>query len=133
VPHAKLANLGNEVRKHRGNKTLREAAREIEISPATLMRVESGRVPDVETFGKLCSWLQVDPGSYLGIKPQAANPPAGESSAAQTDTGPSHVMVSAHFKAERTPNPDTVKALANMIMFAVTSRRQKATITDGDT
>lgn len=132
MPHAKLANLGNEVRKHRGNKTLREAAREIGISPATLMRVESGRVPDVETFGKLCSWLRVDPGSYLGFKAQATDTPAGESSSAQTDAGPAHVMVSAHFKAERTPNPDTVKALANMIMFAVTSQRQKATITDGD-
>lgn len=133
MPHAKLANLGNEVRKHRANKTLREAAREIGVSPATLMRVESGRVPDVETFGKLCGWLRVDPGSYLGVKAQAANTSIGEPMAAQSATQPSHVMVSAHFKAERTPNPDTVKALANMIMFAVTSQRQKATITDGDT
>ena len=42
-------------------------------------------------------------------------------------------MVSAHFKAERLPEPDTVKALANMIMFAVKSQRQKSTITDADT
>ncbi len=122
MPHAKLASLGNEVRKHRGNKSLREAAREIGISPATLMRVESGRVPDVETFGKLCIWLGVDPGAYFGIKTAAA-----------TDAKPSHMVVSAHFKADKTPNSDTVKALANMIMFAASLNRQKATITDGDT
>jgi len=41
VPNAKLANLGSDVRNGRSNKTLREAAREIGVSPATLMRVES--------------------------------------------------------------------------------------------
>jgi transcriptional regulator with XRE-family HTH domain len=124
--------LGNEVRKYRRNKSLREAAREIGISPATLMRVESGRVPDVETFGKLCNWLQVDPRSYLGIKTTTTEQPAGATDEARADAKPSHLVVSAHFKAERTPNPETVKALANMIMFAATSHRQKATVTDGD-
>ncbi len=132
MPHAKLANLGNEVRKYRGNKSLREAAREIGISPATLMRVESGRVPDVETFGKLCRWMKVDPRTYLGIK-TTAEKPAGATDAARMGANPSHLVVSAHFKAEKTPNPETVKALANMIMFAAAMQRQKATVTDGDT
>jgi transcriptional regulator with XRE-family HTH domain len=123
VAQAKLGSLGNDVRKHRENKTLRDAAHDIGISPATLMRVEAGRVPDVETYGKLCTWLGVDPGSYLGIKPASTNVPEA----------PTHVVVSAHFKAERLPEPDTVKALANMIMFAVKSQRQKSTITDADT
>jgi transcriptional regulator with XRE-family HTH domain len=125
VPQGKLSSLGSEVRKvrkARGDKTLRQAAREIEISPATLMRVESGRVPDVETFRKLCVWLRVDPAVYLGMKPA---PTAGGD--------PSHVVVSAHFKADRMPDPDTVKALAKMIMFAVESGRQRSTISDGDT
>jgi transcriptional regulator with XRE-family HTH domain len=128
VAQAKLGSLGNDVRKHRENKTLRDAARTIGISPATLMRVEAGRVPDVETYGKLCTWLGVDPGSYLGIKPASAKQPltTGEAS-------PTHVVVSAHFKADRLPDPDTVKALANMIMFAVKSQRQKSTIADADT
>jgi hypothetical protein len=86
------------------------------------MRVEAGRVPDVETYGKLCNWLGVDPGSYLGIKPT----PTTEISA------PTHVVVSAHFKADRLPDPETVKALANMIMFAVNSQRQKSTLIDAD-
>lgn len=126
MAQARLASLGNEVRKHRGDKTLREAARIIGISPATLMRVESGRVPDVETFGKLCTWLGVDPKVYLGIK-------LTDEPNRTDDASPGHVVVSAHFKADRTPNKETVKALASMIMFAVQAQRQRSTITDGDT
>ena len=129
MPNAKLASLGSEVRKHRGNKSLREAAREIGISPATLMRVESGRVPDVETFGKLCAWLGVDPGDYLGIKTTATESEAPETS----NTQPTHFLMSAHFKADRTPKQETVQALASMIMFAASSARQKTTLTDADT
>lgn len=128
MTQARLASLGNEVRKHRGDKSLREAARAIGISPATLMRVESGRVPDVETFGKLCSWLGVDPKLYLGIKPVSADAPSHAE-----DASAGHVVVSAHFKADRVPQQETVKALASMIMFAVQARRQRPTITDGDT
>ena len=128
MAQAKLASLGNDVRKHRANKTLRESAKAIGISPATLMRVEAGRVPDVETYGKLCTWLRVDPGSYLGIKSASANvPPATD------ETTPTHVVVSAHLRADRLPDPETVKALANMIMFAVKSQRQRSTLTDADT
>lgn len=125
MAQAKLGTLGNDVRKHRENKTLRDAARTIGISPATLMRVEAGRVPDVETYGKLCTWLGADPGSYLGFKPLSDAP--------DVQAPPSHVVVSAHFKADRLPDPETVKALANMIMYAVNSQRQKSTITDADT
>ena len=123
MAQARLGSLGNDVRKHRENKTLRDAAHTIGISPATLMRVEAGRVPDVETYGKLCNWLGVDPGSYLGIKPTPTS----------ATSPPTHVVVSAHFKADRLPDPETVKALANMIMFAVKSQRQKSTLTDADT
>ena len=128
MAQARLGSLGNDVRKHRENKTLRDAARTIGISPATLMRVEAGRVPDVETYGKLCNWLGVDPGSYLGIKPT----PTSATTTTTESSAPTHVVVSAHFKADRLPDPETVKALANMIMFAVNSQRQKSTLTDAD-
>lgn len=32
------------------------------------MRVENGRIPDIETFGKLCHWLQIEPGSFLDFE-----------------------------------------------------------------
>src|SRR5438270_13799008 len=59
MPTRKLSSLGAMVKKKRGSAKLRETAKAIGIGPATLMRVESGRVPDVSTFGKICQWLQV--------------------------------------------------------------------------
>jgi len=112
----KLSSLGALVRKKRGVRKLRETAREIGIGPATLMRVENGRIPDIETFGKLCKWLGLDPGSFLGFEskqsshtPQLASP----------DTP---ISLSAHFRADRTPEPATVNALAKMILLAVRSQ-----------
>jgi transcriptional regulator with XRE-family HTH domain len=73
------------------------------------MRVESGRIPDVETFGKLCAWLGVDPGQFLGYNKKAV---AAE---VKTET----LSISAHFKADKTPKPGTVAALAKMILLAM--------------
>ena len=56
-------------------------AREIGISAATLSRIERGKLPDIETFGKLCSVLKLDPADILEIenieaKPAASSPTA---------------------------------------------------------
>ena len=107
-----LSNLGTMVRKKRGDSKLRETASSIGISAATLMRVESGRIPDVETFGKLCSWLGVDPGQFLGYKKSIIE---GHSRAEPLSIG-------AHFRADKTPKPETVKALAGMILLAMRSQ-----------
>ncbi len=115
-----LASLGSTVRKHRDNKTLRESAREIGVGPATLMRVESGRVPDVDTFAKICRWLKVDPGTVLGFVPAARQ-------SVPNDTA---TLVSAHLRADQVPNLQTAQALARMIMIAVS--RQKPIETNGD-
>jgi transcriptional regulator with XRE-family HTH domain len=85
---------------------LRETAAEIAISPATLLRVESGRMPDIPTFGKLCRWLQLDPKSFLGLPEQDLARP-------ETST-----VMSAHFKAERNPQEATIRALAQMLLLA---------------
>ena len=81
---------------------------EIGISAATLMRVESGRTPDVETFGKLCRWLGVDPGEFLGFK-------TAHRGGNSLDDVP--VQISAHLRADRLPDPETAKALARMLLF----------------
>ena len=53
----KLANL---VRSKRGNRGLRETAKEIgNVSPSTISRVENGKTPDMDTFLALCDWLEV--------------------------------------------------------------------------
>ena len=46
----------------RGNRNLRDIAAEIgDVSPSTLSRVENAKTPDMETFLRLCDWLEVPP------------------------------------------------------------------------
>ena len=126
MPRKPLDSLGAMVKAKRGERRLREVAAEIGIGTATLMRVENGRIPDVGTFGKLCKWLNVDPGSFLGFTPKASD-------AASQDVAPaSGLVLSAHFKAEQTPQPETVRALAQMLLLAArTQPRSQETLPDG--
>lgn len=55
-------------RRTAGGLGLRVAAKLIGISPATLSRVERGSLPDLETFRKICRWLEIDPGMILGFR-----------------------------------------------------------------
>ncbi len=121
----KLSSLGALVRKKRGERKLRETAGQIGIGPATLMRVENGRIPDIETFGKLCNWLKVDPGSLLGFRPDV-------SQVAQLAPTEMAVSLSAHFRADRTPEPATVNALAKMILLAVHSQQGSEVLEEDD-
>src|ERR1700679_2348102 len=104
-----LESLGAIVREKRGKRKLRETAREMGIGPATLMRVENGRIPDVETFGKICKWLKIDPGTFLGFEANAS-PLAGQKAT---------FSVSAHGRFDQTPEPATVSALAQMVLYAL--------------
>jgi hypothetical protein len=72
------------------------------------MRVENGRIPDIETFGKLCHWLQIDPGSFLGFESKP------ESTSETTFTS-----MSVHCKTDQNPQPATVQALAQMMLLAM--------------
>jgi len=107
----KLSSLGAMVRKKRGDAKLRDTAKSVGIGPSTLMRVEAGHVPDVTTFGKICQWLQVDPGSFLGFKRKSQ---LNENST---------VQVSAHLKAPQTMDVKTINAVAKMILLAVKSQQ----------
>jgi transcriptional regulator with XRE-family HTH domain len=123
MPTRKLSSLGALVRKKRGERKLRETAKEIGIGPATLMRVENGRIPDIETFGKLCNWLGIDPGSFLGFQ--------RDSTIRGADSmNPSPIALSAHFRADQTPEPATVNALAKMILMAVHSQQVSEILED---
>lgn len=108
MPARSLSNLGTLVRKRRGHGKLRETSKDIGISAATLMRVESGRIPDVATFGRLCKWLELDPASFLGFQ--------GKVEEAGT---PEPTLVSAHLKLDSAPKPETLTALSKMILIAM--------------
>ena len=63
-----MEELSVKVKLQRGNRGIREAAKEIGISAATLSRIEQGKQPDISTFGKVCKWLGIDPGAVLGLR-----------------------------------------------------------------
>jgi transcriptional regulator with XRE-family HTH domain len=119
MPRTPLESLGAMVKVKRGERRLREAAAEIGIGVATLMRVENGRIPDVATFGKLCRWLEVDPGTFLGFERK------------RSAEGPALVTLSAHLKADPNPNPETVRALAQMLSLVAKTQAQEASVDDG--
>jgi len=83
---------------------IRAAAAEIGISAATLSRIERGHVPDVNTLSKICAWLDVEPGRYLGAPEQIKN---HDDSALEIA-----------FKKGQTFSPQTSKSLASLIMAA---------------
>ena len=97
------------VRAKRADNRLRAAAKEIGISAPTLLRIEAGHIPDLETFGKICQWLEVDPKKLLGIQ----SPETTDSTEQY-----SPIKISAHFKADRTAKPETIQALATMLLLA---------------
>lgn len=52
--------LASMIKSKRKNQGLRATAKEIgNVSAATISRIEQGKVPDVETFIKICRWLKV--------------------------------------------------------------------------
>jgi transcriptional regulator with XRE-family HTH domain len=120
MPRRPIESLGTMVRKKRGAKKLREAAREVGIGSATLMRVEGGRIPDLETFGKLCRWLGEDPRQFLGLDALERRPSQESEPVA---------IFAGHFRSDQTPKKATVDALARMMLLA--SRSQPRTPSEG--
>jgi transcriptional regulator with XRE-family HTH domain len=98
-----LQNLGEAVRAKRGSDGVRAAAASIGVSPATLSRIENGHLPDLETFRRLCEWLDANPGSILGVEPTPESTPK---------------VAEVHFRKEKTQQPATLRALADMIVAA---------------
>ena len=83
---------------------LRKVAEDIGVSHGTLSRVERGYLPDLDTFGKICHWLEVDPGEVLGTK-----------AATSKTIAPA---ISVHFRKDQAIQPKTADALAHLILAA---------------
>ena len=101
-----LQQLGPLLKTQRGGRGIREAAQEIGISAATLSRVESGKQPDLETFSKLCQWLNIDAGEVLGCG----------SGTTVTTASPSAIAYSVHYRAGKTMKPETAQHLGELIL-----------------
>lgn len=62
--------LAGLLKARRGTRGLRDIAQEMgNMSPATLSRIENGKMLDVETFLALCDWLQVSPQQFIKEAP----------------------------------------------------------------
>jgi len=93
-------------------------AKEIGISAATLTRIEGGRVPDLATFQKICSWLKVNPAEILDIP--------SDISAGQAES--SSLGAAVHLRADKTLPPEAAADLAQLIVIAhreLARRKQK--------
>ena len=99
----RIKRLSEQIQLRRAGKGIREAAKEVGISHATLSRVENGKIPDLDTFGKICVWLGEDPAVYLGIRPVG---------------GATNATARVHFKKGVTIRPESSKALSEMILLA---------------
>lgn len=102
-----LTSIGPLLQRKRSKRGIREVAAEIGISPATLSRVENGKVPDLNTFTKICQWLDINPNDILGHRVDART---GRQTESKT--------VFANFRADKELKSETVKALAEMILRA---------------
>jgi len=99
-----LLRLGAMLRDRRGGRGVREVGLEIGISPATLTRVEGGRLPDIATFQKICSWLKVNPAEVLDLSPGT--------------TTPADTVAAVHLRADQTLPEAAAADLAHLIVVA---------------
>jgi len=106
--------LSQMVRSKRGNRTLRETASEIgEISAPTLSRIEQGNVPDVDTFLRLCNWLQVPADTF------------NFSEDSQKETSIEKDLI-VHLRADKTLPKDVVDSLVTMISLAYKTHKNQS-------
>lgn len=95
--------LAQMVKSKRGNKGLRAIAEEIGgVSAPTLSRIEQEHLPDIDTYFKICKWLDV-PTDFFTVS---------DSSFSQEN------VVVAHLRADKTLPPETASALVKMINLA---------------
>ncbi len=102
--------LAGMLKSKRGKKGLRSVADEMGgVSAATLSRIEQGKVPDVDTFIKICKWLETSTETFI-VGNSETNPVSNKE------------QVVAHLRAERELSPDTVNMLIRMIDMAYASK-----------
>jgi transcriptional regulator with XRE-family HTH domain len=116
--HLALEQLVALLKAKRGKRGLREVAQEIgNVSASTLSRVEKGKMPDLDTFIRLCDWLEISPDQFFQrdekkpLSPEGSLPPISPGM-----TTPEIIEV--HFRADKELDPETAEALVNMVNAA---------------
>lgn len=104
-----IVKLGKLLMERRGNEGIREFARKLGVSPATLSRVENGKLPDLETFSKICDKLDLDPNDILQVGKKSSAP-------VSAPTAPTTAHV--HLRADAQQQPSAAQDLARLILAA---------------
>jgi len=91
------------IKSKRGSIGLRALATEIGVSASTLSRIEQGNLPDIDTYLKLCDWLEVSPDFFTVSGLSEENAKFG---------------VIAHLRADKSLPSETAEALIRMINLA---------------
>jgi transcriptional regulator with XRE-family HTH domain len=117
-----IRELAALLRARRGTRGLRAVAEEITakcgpVSSSTLSRIEQGKVPDLDTFVRLCKWLEV-PTERLMFGDKEPKRSHGQVSTAE--------VIKAHLRADRTLDPSTAEALVNMIQLVYDAAKKGA-------
>ena len=102
--------LAGMLKNKRADKGLRAIAMEIgSVSAATLSRIEQGKIPDVDTFIRICKWLNVSSDTFIvnDIENKLVS---------------TKEQIVAHLRAERTLNKETINMLIKMIDLAYSTK-----------
>lgn len=123
-----IRELGALLRAKRGAKGLRAVAQEITnkygpVSSSTLSRVEQGNVPDLDTFVRLCKWLEV-PTERLMYGYKESKLPHRQQDTAE--------VIKAHLRADRTLDPNTADALMKMIQLVYDAAKKGSIVKKKD-
>lgn len=106
----KINELAALLKSRRGGLGLREAAEEIgDVSASTLSRIEQGKVPDLETFVKVCRWLGEPTERFLE--------PDTNSGKKERKTEDEEIIM-AHLRADKLLDPQTKNSLEHLIRMA---------------
>ena len=108
--------LATMIKKKRGDQGLRAVAEEIEVSAPTLSRIEQGKVPDVDTFMKVCRWLGVSPEKFAVEAMPVTKRTAQEST---------RNIVIANLRADKELSKETINVLVDVIEMAYKFKPKK--------
>ncbi len=108
--------LAAMVKTKRGNRSLRDVAQELEdMSPSTLSRIEHEKMVDVQTFLRICDWLQVAPQEFIKNTDRVPE---------QEMTTPERIEVV--LRTDRTLPPESASALITLLKVTYSNLSRSA-------
>lgn len=103
--------LASMIKDKRGNQSLRAIASEIDnVSFATLSRIEQGKIPDIDTFVRICKWLNVSTETFIDERID------------NKEIVSTKDRVLAHLRADKALSKETTEMLIKMIDLAYSSK-----------